>query len=194
MQTEDPDRSLSEYRIQARRLLKQLRSEHDEDAIAAATRFRRLRSFANKAPAQIASGCDRVQLKHALTVIALEGGYSSWRTLKATLQAPSETIPRDPGREMYEPALGVFLNRWFARYEDARESREQLGGYLLPFDRQYFVCEEEGIRVLGLDPHDPCWERIGWDWVKPADPEAMSQLRAKRADALRQEAPPSHSV
>jgi carbonic anhydrase len=38
----------------------------------------------------------------------------------------------------------------------------------------------EGVRELGLDPEDPDWARIGWDWVAPRDQEAWDRLRAKR--------------
>jgi hypothetical protein len=32
------------------------------------------------------------------------------------------------------------------------------------------------IESLGLDPDDPAWERIGRDWIRPADPQARAQL------------------
>lgn len=70
---------------------------------------------------------------------------------------------------MYAAGFCGTLNRWFAGYDEARASLDEHGGFLLPFGRQFFVCEEEGIRALGLDPGDPDWVRIGRDWVNPAD-------------------------
>jgi hypothetical protein len=90
---------------------------------------------------------------------------------------PTETL-------IYEKGLDVLLNRWFARYEDARKSLEELGGFLFPYKHQFFVCEEEGIRILGLDPDDPDWEKIDWDWSRPRDQDAWNRLEVKRLQAI----------
>jgi hypothetical protein len=76
--------------------------------------------------------------------------------------------------------MDAVVNRWFTTYEAARASLEAEGGYLLPYRRHFFVTLREGVRELGLDPDDPDWARIGWDWVRPADAEAWARLRAKR--------------
>jgi len=62
----------------------------------------------------------------------------------------------------------------------SRASLDERGGFLFPYRRQYFICESEGIRALGLDPEDPDWERIGRDWVQPGDREAWARLRDGR--------------
>lgn len=171
-----------EYRIRARRLLNQLRkSDSKEASHEAAARFRRLKSFSEKTVAEIVAERGGVKLKHALAVIALEHGHGSWRALKTSVETPTPV--------MYDPRMDVFLNRWFARYEDARASLEEQGGFLLPFGRQFFVCEEGAIRVLGLDPGDPDWGRIGHDWAKPRDPGAWLRLKEKREQALLDERP-----
>jgi hypothetical protein len=85
----------------------------------------------------------------------------------------------------YQPNLDVFLNRWFSTYEDARRSLESEGGYLLPYRHQFFVCEPEAIRAMGLNPDDADWERIGRDCVKPADEQAYRRLKGKREQAAR---------
>jgi hypothetical protein len=177
----------SEYRIQARRLLNQLRAGDTTTAATAAERFRLLHSFADKTAAQVLAARDHLRLKHALAVVALEQGYDSWRALKAAAEAharASVVATPQTNREMYARGMDVLLNRWFARYEDARASLEELGGYLLPFDRQFFICEAEGIRILGLDPDDADWALIGWDWVQPQDTAAWQRLRAKRLQVL----------
>jgi hypothetical protein len=81
---------------------------------------------------------------------------------------------------MYVPRMAAILSHWFTAYEDARSSREAEGGYLLPYKNHYFVTTSEAIRELGLDPADPDWARIGWDWVCPGDTEAWQRLRVKR--------------
>ena len=94
------------------------------------------------------------------------------------------TTPDDAGPLMYVESMDAFLNQWFTTYEDARTVREAEGGYLLPFKNQFFVTVAAGIVELGLDPNDPDWEHIGWDWVRPLDSGAWELLRDKRRSVL----------
>jgi hypothetical protein len=94
------------------------------------------------------------------------------------------TTINENGPPMYVPQMDAVLNRWFTNYEQARASLEQESGYLLPYSTQFFVTTSEGIRELGLDPHDPDWEKIGWDWVRPKDQEAWLRLMEKREGAM----------
>ena len=113
MRAEPPQPPPSEYRIRAKRLLKQLKqAESGEMVEETAARFQRLESFSGMVAAQVVENREGVKLKHALAVIALGEGYGSWRELKASAEAT------DP--EMYDPRMDVYLNRWFAHYEDAR--------------------------------------------------------------------------
>ena len=187
---------LTELRIQAQRLLKQLRSKDDPERAQAAARFRRLRSFASAGGALAAgAGTSEVRLKHALAVIAEENGFDSWPALKATLEAsPSLRDGSDrideleqAGSLWYSMGLDVFLNQWFARHADARAALDRQGGFLLPYRQHFYVCQPGLIRALGLDPEDPDWGRIGFDCAQPADAEAFDRLRAKRRRALARE-------
>jgi hypothetical protein len=81
---------------------------------------------------------------------------------------------------MYVASMDVFLNRWFTTYEAARAARATEGGFLFPFGGHFFVTEDGGVRELGLDPRDPDWERIGWDWVRPLDRDAWDRLAERR--------------
>lgn len=90
---------------------------------------------------------------------------------------------RDQGPVMYLTRMDAILNRWFTTYEAARASLQSEGGYLFPYGDQYFVTLREGVRELGLDPDDPDWARIGWDWVRPADAEAWQRLKEQRERA-----------
>lgn len=178
MRAEPPHQPPSEYRIRAKRLLKQLKqTEFEESALEAAVRFQRLESFSGMTATQVVKNRDDVKLKHALAVIALEEGYGSWTALKASAEAA--------GPEMYDPRMDVYLNRWFAHYEDARASLEEEGGFLFPYKSQFFVCEEGGVKTLGLDPEDSDWELIGYDWGKPRDQEAWLRLAGKREEVIR---------
>lgn len=92
----------------------------------------------------------------------------------------------DDAKLWYAPTLDVFLNRWFANYDEARAAREEGGGYLLPYRHHFFVCEADAVRAIGLEPDDPDWERIDWDAARPSDEEAFARLREKRRAAARE--------
>jgi hypothetical protein len=93
--------------------------------------------------------------------------------------------PVDAGSPlMWTPTMDVFLNVWFSSYDDAWEARERDGGYLFPYRHHFFLAPAEAVRELGLDPDDPDWELIGWDWVRPLDPDAWTRLKEKREQAL----------
>lgn len=85
----------------------------------------------------------------------------------------------------YETNLDVFLNRWFANYDEARASRERHGGFLLPYQNHFFVCQPDVIAALGLDPEDSDWEKIGYDCARPDDHDAFARLREKREGVVR---------
>jgi hypothetical protein len=53
-------------------------------------------------------------------------------------------------------------------------------GYLTPYRHHFFVTTAEGIRELRLDPVDPDWARIAWDWVRPNDRATGEPLRNGR--------------
>ena len=91
------------------------------------------------------------------------------------------TIPlEETGPDMWISRMDVFLSRWFATYQDARRALDTDGGYLLPYGNQFFITVADAIRELGLDPDDPDWAAIGFDWVRPADRGAWDRLRLKR--------------
>ena len=110
-----------------------------------------------------------------------ERGHRSWIALKAAAcAAPPVEGTSEDGPSMHERGLDALLQRWFASYTEARASLDGCSGYLLPFGRQFFVCEAEGARILGLDPDDPDWHRIGRDRVHPLDHAAWRRLCDRR--------------
>lgn len=88
----------------------------------------------------------------------------------------------DQTKLWYHPNLDVFLNRWFADYDQARAALEAEGEgeFLLPYQKHFFVCKAEVIQALGLDPTDPDWQQIGFDCARPGDAAAFERLRVKR--------------
>lgn len=161
--------STPRLRALAQLLLKKLRAGDR----AAACRFLRLQSFADLTVEELLATPDRVRLKHALTLLAVERGQPSWTALKRAVDAST-------GVAMYTRRLSLYLNLWFATHDEARAALASEGGYLLPYRHHCFITSKEGIRELGLDPDDPDWARIGFDWVQPADLEAHARLVAAR--------------
>ena len=171
------------YRDDAKRLLKQLRAGGDH-ALPAARRFRQLQTLSRYSTDELTSGSVDVRLKHALTVVAAEADFASWAQLKSLCErdvVPATTPP------MHVSRMDSMLNAWFADHAEAREARQRHGGFLLPYKRQFFVCEAEGIRLLGLDPDDPDWARIGFDFAQPEDTDAWARLAQRRWERINSE-------
>lgn len=155
-----PSFSVKECKIQASILLKALHSDDIQKAQQAAKRFQRLPEFAEFSLDAIQS---KVKRKHALAVIAIEKGFKSWTDLKCQL-----------------PFIrGGFLNQWFANYAEAKAYQQLNSGFLLPFKKQFFICDVNYINNLGLNADDPDWKLIGYDWVNPENNEAWRRLYKK---------------
>jgi hypothetical protein len=169
--------TLDECKIRASLLLKDIRSDDPLRARRAADRLRALPFFAPLEPDEIIERRDSIQLKHALAVIAAELGYATWNDCKRRLETPAADR-LDP--EAFFAKLGAaYLNRWFARYEEAREVLDAEGGYLFPYRHQFFVCAPGFLSDRGIDPDDPDWARISRDWVRPLDEAALARLERK---------------
>lgn len=172
---------LQRCRREAYELRRGLRSRDAAVAEPAARRLLVLEEFRELSASALLADPSRVRLRHALAAVAREHGFPSWPALRTACEATMLSA-----MAMYAPAMSAFLNRWFADYDEARACRLAEGGYLLPYREHFFVTTAEAIRELGLDPDDPDWARIGFDWVRPRDAEAHARLRAKRRRALPQ--------
>lgn len=161
--------TVTECKIQASMLLKALHGADMVTAQVAAQRCKKLPIFQQSSLAEIKVQAKR---KHALAVIANENGYASWVELKTHL-APSQD------ETFVANYKGGFLNKWFATYESAKEEQRATGGFLLPYKHQYFICEAAYIAALGLDPSDPDWHAIDYDWVKPTSQKAWQRLNKR---------------
>ncbi len=153
--------SVAECKIQASILLKSLYSNDFAISQKAAKRFQRLTEFKNLNSDEIIHA--DIKRKHALAVIAAEKGFNSWADLKCQL-----------------PFIrGGFLNHWFANYDEAKSYQQTKSGFLLPFKKQFFICDTDYIDNLGLDSKDHDWKLIGFDWVKPNNKIAWQRLYKK---------------
>lgn len=120
----------------------------------------------------------QVRRRHCLTVIARELGFRGWAHAVHSLRDDTTF-----GRLLYPPRCGGHINIWCTSYEEAQSTHARHGGYLLAYQTQYLVVEVGYIKSLGLDPKDPDWERIGYNWVEPLDPSARNRLYRKIVQA-----------
>ena len=74
---------------------------------------------------------------------------------------------------------GGFLNQWFANYLQAKSYQQINGGFLLPFKKQFFICDADYINNLGFNAEDNDWQLIGYDWANPANKAAWQRLYRK---------------
>jgi hypothetical protein len=156
--------TLTEAKIQASLLLKALQGP---EAKKAAKRFKRLAEFSELSIEEILK--KDIKRKQALAVIATENGFKSWLNLKMQIHF----------------IVGGYLNLWFANYEEAKSHLTSVGGFLLPYKNQFFICNSEYIRQIGFDPDDPDWKLIGFDWVAPEDKKAWQRLYKKWSSTRR---------
>lgn len=150
--------SVKEAKIQASQLLKSLRSSDARKKYQSVQRLQKLAEFPSLSVEQI--DLSKIKLKHALAVIALENGFNSWVDLKVQINF----------------VKGGFLNKWFRSYEEAKLDHENKGGFLLPYKNQFFICEAAYIQNLGLEPENPDWKLINYDWVNPSNKQAWQRL------------------
>ena len=113
-----------------------------------------------------------LQRKHALATIAREIGFSNWKAVVNCFGNGNG----DFDQFLYPARCHVFWNIWFAGYEEASRVREEHGGYLLPFQNQYMVVDDDYIASLTGKPIAAEWNEIGRDWVRPSSAPAHLKL------------------
>jgi hypothetical protein len=126
-----------------------------------------------------------VRRADCLSVLAAELGFATWTQAKLALTGAGAV--QDFGALLCPERCGAHLNLWFRNYADAAAVRETRQGYLLAFHQQYFVVDRWYIESLGLDPADPDWKAMGFDWVRPGSVEARTRLYSKLVARLPRE-------
>ncbi|MEM9381502.1 MAG: hypothetical protein AAGB93_16225 [Planctomycetota bacterium] len=116
---------------------------------------------------------------HAREVIAESAGQPSWSALVARMEKRARIRANDASTPLYPPWADAYMPAWCASHDEARRVREEQSGYLLPYRHHFFVASREYVAALGLDPDDPDWEAIGWDWARPADEAARARLETR---------------
>lgn len=164
--------------IKVRAEILQKRIEQSEPAALARLRvLPELRKASVEALQEFAA---TIQRKHCFAVVSRELGFSGYPHAQRVLAGDENEV--DFGTTLYPGGHGMF-NHWYANYEEARDLRAEIQGYLLAYKRHFFIVDRHFIESLGLDPADPDWEAMGRDWVKPHDPHARRRLYAKLIQA-----------
>lgn len=175
-----PHSALEEFKTQAAILFKQLHAHDRSIAQQATLRLQRLDLFEHLSVEAIIQS-EHVQLKHALNAIAQENDYASWADFKKYLERKALLAKRRDQyyTRFYPRRCARFVLEWHADYAIASTELGRSEGYLFPYKNQFFICSAECIITLGLDPDDPDWKRMGYNWVEPADEEARARLDTK---------------
>ena len=172
-------RAIREVKIRAELLHKGVSA----GAPRAIARLRALPELRRATEAELAAFATSIQRKHCLAAVARELGFDGWEHASRVLRG--ETGESDYGAALYLEGASAFLNRWFATYEEARAALTP-GSYLLAYKRHAFLAGREYVATtLALDPDDGDWHAIGFDWLRPRDPEARRRLYGKLLTAKR---------
>ncbi|WXB00285.1 hypothetical protein LZC95_49540 [Pendulispora brunnea] len=174
---------VQELKIRADILHAQLESR-DGDALA---RLRVLPELRRADDALLLAKAEAFRRKHCLSVVARECGFASWERARNILSGDAEGV--DFGTLLHGRNASSILSPWFASYEEALAAQRSLPDhprhYLLAYKRHFMVTGRSFVEALGMDPDDPDWEAIGWNWARPTDPTARSRLYYKRLVAMR---------
>lgn len=151
------------------RLLHELAARSHAHAIS---ELRVLEEFSSATPEDIVRAATR---RHCLSAIAVQLGFDGWPHALNVLKGARLV---NFGTLLVPPKSSPFWNVRSANYEEAARIREEHGGYLLAYLKQFLVADADFIRHLGLDPEDSDWQAINRDWPNAADGESRARLYA----------------
>ncbi len=110
-----------------------------------------------------------IPLKDAFQIIAKAAGFESWRELNANFE---ETDLFNP------PRWSAQWKAWYASLDEARSHLEE-DKFLLPYHKQFFICDVHYIEALGIPEGDDDLKLIGHDWTRPQDKAAWNRVVAR---------------
>lgn len=112
-----------------------------------------------------------IQLKDAFEILAKAAGFPSWRIWKSRLDEHDLLL------------WSKASAHWHTWYSDRNEARAHLAAspsaYLLPYEKDFFICDADYLRSIGLSSVDPDVLKIGRDWSEPKDQTAWSRVLTK---------------
>lgn len=153
------------------------------DSTSLCQRLQLLPEFKSLTIEEIHAGLAKVTLAKCMLLIALENNASDWNDLVKNHRIDPNQLSDEELIYIIKINDGI-LNVWFATYHEAKEyqmTKDQT--FLFPYKNTFFVCNAGYIEGLGVNPHDPDWDKIGRDWAKPQCNEAKKRLRSKLIQA-----------
>ncbi len=162
-----PRNPVNELKVQASLLIKALRSPQINLTQQALRRCQQYPGFTHFSQQQLEVACLGLKRKTALNIVALEHGWENWAAL----------VKRYDTR--WYPINSPFTLNWFSSYQEAKICQQEIAGFLLPYQNQFFVCNHHYIEWLGLDAQDDNWKKINFDAAHASHERALSQLTKK---------------
>ncbi|MGZ3692618.1 MAG: hypothetical protein ACXVAX_14005 [Pseudobdellovibrio sp.] len=108
-----------------------------------------------------------IQLKEAFNIIAKASGFGSWQDLKETLDANEVFCPH---------GHSSIWKTWYSSYEQAVHELKKTDGYLLPYVKDFFICDQNYLSFLGVDPQSSLVKEVGRNWVEPQSTKALQEV------------------
>lgn len=128
---------------------------------------------------RIGHQCPSVQLgaelqrKHCLAAVAREIGFPNWKAVINCFEMEAST---DFAKFLHPKRCHIFWNIWLATYDEAAKVHADHGGFLLTYENQFIVVDDDYVSALGAKSDNALWAQIGRNWAKPKDYAARSRL------------------
>lgn len=110
-----------------------------------------------------------IALKEAFGIIAKSQGYKSWKDLKDDYEISDLLNP---------PRWSSQWKQWFTDKTDAQRFLNSKT-YLIPYRDQYFICDDDYLKALGIDVTDEDLKLVGNDFTSPQNARAWIRLISK---------------
>lgn len=161
--------AINEVKTQARKLLKALKTDQTLQQKMA------LQLKKNKF-----GPISELQLKHCLTLISQQLGFSNWPHAQRILSGNEQLENRpDMGSAFYTKACDGLLNQWFAEYELAKAvlTMQPSTSWLIPYQKQFIVVTRDYLALLNVsDDCEQWWQEIGHDLFAGYNTQAWDKL------------------
>jgi hypothetical protein len=108
-------------------------------------------------------------LKDAFAIISKAAGYNSWKEMKDSYDESDIFNPHN---------WSAQWKTWFATIDEARHNLKP-DHYLIPYRKQFFVCDRDYLRALGISSNDEDLMKVGNDWSAPMDFKSWENLKSK---------------
>lgn len=116
------------------------------------------------------SNLDDIKLKHCLAIVAQQLGFDNWHHAQDILSGSEKPIEQlNMGTFFYHDSSGVFINEWFADYQQANTILLQHAEnkWLLPYKNQFVVVKKDYIAEFKLNPElTPLWNELDHNMVQ----------------------------